>query len=334
MTPEAPGPSGLLQFGYTEQQAAFLYTVAVHGGYFLGRQYDGYMGRDRGGTRQRLIQQLTANKHVTALASRDQTAVLHLCARRFYEAIGTSDNRNRRSHPPFVVRRKLMILDFALNHPQAQFFPTEQERVSLFTDALGLPTGILPTKYYASKTRQSRTVRYFVDKNPVYLSAAKKGAAPAVNFAYIDAGDDTTAGFKSYLVDYRRLFQALPSFRLVYVANRKKHFAAAAKAFQKMANQGTDIARLIDHFQARQRHERGDYTGFTTEGIERLRRELREFSGPRYDALFRVFEREDRAGLLAQLGLVDGRPDAHLGGVFETCLLPYSYDFMGSVWVK
>jgi hypothetical protein len=334
MTPQQPGVEGLQRFGYADRQASFLCTVALHGGYFLGRQYDDYIGNVRGGPRQRLIDQLTANRHVSVLASRDQTAVFHLCARPFYVAIGASDNRNRRSHPPFVVRRKLMILDYVLSHPDAQFFASEQERVSLFTETLGLPESVLPVKYYTSRTKHSRTTRYFVDKNPVYLSAVGEGAALAVSFAYVDAGDETTAGLKSYLAQYRRLFLALESFRLVYVANRNKHFTAAARDFQKLASGGTDTERLLQHFDARQRHERGNYSGFTTEGIERLRRELREFSGPRYDALFAAFQRDGRAGLLARLGQLERQTGTHFGGVFETCLLPHSYDFMGPAWAK
>jgi hypothetical protein len=334
MTPQEPAVEALRLFGYVERQASFLCAVAVHGGYFLGRQYDDYSGSVRGGPRQRLIDQLTANGHVSVLASRDQTAVFHLSAKPLYAAIGVPDNRNRRSHPPFAVRRKLMILDFVLSHPEAQFFASEQERVSLFTETLGLPEGVLPVKYYASRKSHNRTARYFVDRNPVYLSAAPPGAAPAVSFAYIDGGDETTAGFKSYLAEYRRLFLALDTFRLVYVANRNKHLLAAAREFQKLASGGTDVERLLQHFDARQRHECGSYSGFTTEGIERLRRELREFSGPRYDALFGVFRRDGRAGLFARLGQSDRRTGSGFGGVFESCLLPHSYDFMGPAWAK
>jgi len=334
MTPQEPAVEALRRFGYADRQAAFLHFVALHGGYFLGRQYDDFSGSLRGGTRQRFIEQLTANKHITVLASRDQTAVFHLSAKPIYAAIGVPDNRNRRSHPPFAVRRKLMILDFVLSHPEAQFFASEQERVSLFTETLGLPEGVLPVKYYASRKSHNRTARYFVDKNPVYLSHAPAGAAPAVGFAYIDAGDETTAGFKSYLGEYRRLFLALDTFGLVYVANRNKHLPAAAREFQKLASGGADVERLLQHFDARQRHERGSYSGFTTEGIERLRRELREFSGPRYDALFGVFQRDGQAGLLARLGQSQSRLGAAFGGVFETCLLPHSYDFMGPLWAK
>lgn len=333
MTGPAAGIAALQKFGYTERQASFLYTAAIHSGYFVGRQFDEYSCSVRGGPRQRLIDQLIANRHVKLLASRDQTAVFHLAAKPLYTAIGVADNRNRRSHQPFVVRTKLMMLDFVLGHPDDQFFATEPERVSLFTEVLGLPKSVLPAKNYASRSKQSRTVRYFVDKNPVFLSAAANGAAPAVTFAYLDAGSETIAGFKSYLAQYRSLFQALDRFRLVYAANRPKFFPAATREFQKTEERGGDIGRLVEHFAARWCHERGDYSGFTTEKIERLRRELREFSGARYDALFAVFEREGRAGLLAKLGQA-GTARTRSTGVFETCILDRSYDFLGPAWAE
>jgi hypothetical protein len=334
MTPQESGIGSLERFGYTERQASFLYSAAVHGGYFIGRQYDDYCRSVRGGPRQRLVHQLITNRHVTLLTSRDQVVVYHLSAKRFYAVIGVPDSRNRRVHPPFAVRTKLMTLDFVLGHPEAQFLASEQERVSFFSGTLGLPETVLPVKYYASKSRQSRNARYFVDRNPVYLSAAPAGAAPAVGFAYVDAGSETTAGFKSYLAQYRRLFQALDRFRLTYVASRGTHFAAAAREFRKLATSGTDIGRLIEHFEARQRHELGDYSGFTTETIERLRRELQEFSGARYDALFRVFQRGGQPALLGQLGQAQGNQSARFGGAFDTVLLEHSYDFMGPVWAE
>src|SRR5208283_2960178 len=198
--------------------------------------------------------------------------------------------------------------DFVLSHPEAEFFPTEQDRIALFTERLGLPITVLPVKSYVSKSRTNRTVRYFVDKNPVFLSAATDGAAPPVTFAYIHASSDTTAGFRTFLAQYRRLFEALPTFRLIFVASNSRLVPAARKDFRKALHSGArsgsaehEADRLLAHFEARLCHERREYSGFDTARIQRLSRELKEFAGPKFDWLFALYKTQGTARVLAEI---------------------------------
>ncbi|MGO9096964.1 MAG: hypothetical protein ACLQGV_17290 [Bryobacteraceae bacterium] len=338
MTDQTAAVAALQRFGYTERQAAFLRIVALHSGYFLARQYDLFADSVAGGPRKRLIDQLVARGHSKELSFCGKTAIYHLCARRLYAALEIENSRNRRPHQPFVLKAKLMALDLILSHPEAQFLATEHDRVELFTDILKLPRTTLPVKFYASKARATRTARYFVDRNPIFLSAAAEGAAPIVGFAYIDAGGDTTAGFRSYLAQYRRLLAALEGFRLVYVASTSRFVEQARKDFSKLLGfddsmgreRAIEPARLIEHFQARACHERRDYTGFDMAKIDRLADELKQFSGPRFDALFRVFQSQGAPDMLAELArLKTAKAAAH--GVFEAQVLPHSYAFLGEV---
>jgi hypothetical protein len=328
----------LPKFGYTERQFAFLRIVALHSGYFLARQYDSYIGAAPGGPRCRLLDQLAAKGHVRELRSCDKTAIYHLCARRFYSTLGIENSRNRRAHAPFVLKTKLMTLDFVLSHPEAQFMTTEGERIELFTDILKLSRTVLPAKFYTSKSRASRTVRYFVDKNPVFLSSAAEDAAPVVSFAYIDSRSETTAGFRSYLAQYRRLLGGLPRFRLVYVANTAKLFEQAGKDFTKLLGlddstdrlRSIDPGRLLEHFEARARHERNDYRRFDMTKLNRLSNELREFKGPTFDGLFGIFQNEGAPAVLAELQRLKAAR-ATPNGTFEAQVLPYRYSFLGRV---
>jgi hypothetical protein len=328
----------LPKFAHTARQFAFLRIVALHSGYFLARQYDRYIGAAPGGPRRRLIDRLVARGHVRELRSCDKTAVYHLCARRFYSTLGIENSRSRRAHAPFVLRTKLMTLDFVLSHPESQFMPTEGERIELFTDILKLSRTILPAKFYNSKSRASRTVRYFVDKNPIFLSPAAEDAAPVVSFAYIDAGSETTAGFRSYLAQYRRLLGALPKFRLVYVANTANLFEEAGKDFTKLLGlddsadrlRSVDPGRLLEHFEARARHERRDYRGFDMTRLNRLSNELREFKGPTFDGLFGILQSMGAPAMLAELTRLKAAR-ATPNGTFEAEILPYRYTFLGRV---
>jgi hypothetical protein len=338
MNGSAAAVEALAKFGYTERQAAFLRIVALHSGYFLARQYDFYIGAGPGGPRRRLIDQLVARGHVRELPSCDNTTIYHLYGRRFYAALGIENSRNRRAHQPFVLKTRIMALDFVLSHLQAQFLATECERVELFTDILKLHRTILPAKFYASKGGTNKTIRHFVDRNPLFLCAAAEGTAPVVGFAYINTGTATTAGFRSYLEQYRRLLGALGNFRLVYVANKTEMFAQARQDFTKVLalDISSDRERtvsadlLLEHFEARARHERRDYKGFDTARINRLAKELREFTGPRFNALFGIFQTQGTHAMLLELArLKAARTVPH--GIFELQILPYSYAFLGRV---
>ena len=58
-------------FGYTEEEARFLYLVAIHSGYFLARQFLGFVGAKRGYRSHSLNQKLISQSHaIERLATR------------------------------------------------------------------------------------------------------------------------------------------------------------------------------------------------------------------------------------------------------------------------
>jgi hypothetical protein len=208
----------------------------------------------------------------------------------------------------------------------------------LFADVLKLPRTVLPAKFYSSKSGANKTVRYFVGRNPIFLSPAAEGGAPVVSFAYIDASNETTAGFRTYLAQYRGLLGALDKFRLIYVAKEAERFEQAGKEFARILApdesvgrlRSVDPNRLIDHFLARMCHERRDYQGFDTAKIQRLAMELKEFKGPAFDSLFEIFRSQGSAPILAELSRLKSAK-ALPEGTFETQFLQHSYAFLGAV---
>src|ERR1700682_2336048 len=100
----------LRHFGYTDREVGFLCMAALHGGYFLKRQYDQFVGRPDADTATQLIEKTLAKGHAQAYTYRHKVNIYHLCARPFYEALGQADNRNRRLRQPFTIINKLMAL--------------------------------------------------------------------------------------------------------------------------------------------------------------------------------------------------------------------------------
>src|SRR2546425_9737908 len=63
----------LKSLGYTEREAAFLCLAALHGGYFLRRQYCDFIGKQIGGTAAALVEKLLAQRHAVAISALNNT---------------------------------------------------------------------------------------------------------------------------------------------------------------------------------------------------------------------------------------------------------------------
>src|ERR1700736_6229313 len=94
------------ELGYTEREAAFLCLAALHGGYFLQRQYNAFLERHSGGTTERLINQGVSQRHLRVHESANRTLIYHVGAKRFFRAIGDEDNPTRRWRPPSRGNKK------------------------------------------------------------------------------------------------------------------------------------------------------------------------------------------------------------------------------------
>lgn len=181
MTTDSP-TTALTRFGYTPRQAAFLALVALHGGFFLRRQYVTFRGAADGTRLTDLLKRAVQRHHATLATYCRATKVYHLFAHPLYDALGIGDSRNRRAAPPAAVTFKLMTLDVVLRHRGATFLATETEKVACFTTTCGLSQAVLPATYYKSpRSGRSATTRYFVDKAPICLTAP----GPTVSVVYL-----------------------------------------------------------------------------------------------------------------------------------------------------
>ena len=200
-------------------------------------------------------------------------------------------------------------------HPTARFLTTERERVQYFTQDLRIPFDCAPNQ--ALRLEKEPAVEdgaAFRGQESIFLSSGTEGAAPVVSFVYVDAGSETAAGFRTYLAQYRRLFDALKVFRVLYVGTRQMLFGAARREFEKVVlcphGDRPSVERLLAHFEQREPFERKDISGFTTETMKQYLRERKGFTGVRYDALYEVFQREGKAAFLARFDKVFEQADS------------------------
>jgi hypothetical protein len=337
-TPEAR-QTALESLGYTGREARFLCLAALHGGCFLRRQYDRFLGHVGCGAAGRLIEKALAQGHARAYTYRYNTNIYHLYTRPFYEALGQGDNRNRRKRQALTIKNNLMGLDFVLAHPNPRYLATEQEKLAYF-DGLAIPRPALPAKVYRSPDSGGETDRYFVEKYPLFLAGAAQGSAPVVTFCFVDEGLATLSRFETFLAQYGPLFSKLTSFAVIYVAADPVHFKPAQHAFERFLLRGLsatntipldpDVQRLLDYFAAREQFETHRLDGFDRAKLSRLRKDREAFSAAEYDALY---ERWKAVGIDAVVRnpVPEMSDKPGLLGTFSTCLLEHNYDLFAGI---
>lgn len=276
--------------GYTTRQAQFLVLVALHGGYFLRRQYVAFTGTPHGQAAVRFLAHAVRREHVRVSSYGRQGHVFHLYARPLYAAIAEENNRSRRPAEWDAVIRKLMTMDFVLIHPTARFLATEEDKVA-FLRKRSVPSVVWPYRSYAPRRPTGRTTtRYFVDKMPWY----QEGEDDRIWIAYVDA-ERTLQGFETFLDRYRALLSSVAS-GITYVAPTVWH-GVIQNAFTK-ALKSSDrgiMSRFSEYCQFRSTLEAARSNASLTPD-QRLtsRQRCAEFLTPAFDALYKKFIQASR----------------------------------------
>src|SRR2546422_3430264 len=220
--------ANLGSLGYTEDETRFLYVVATHSGYFSMRQFLQFTGTKSGDKSLAFSQKLLAKAHATARSFLRNGLVSHLFSRIVYRAIDRENLRNRRAHSLEHIRTRLVALDFVLAHLQYEYLETEDDKLNYFCQQLDIPKELLPRKRYSGAVHNRTTERYFVDKFPMFLSSGSF-YPPVVTFTFVDPGLGILDSFKTHLLAYGSLFEALPEVRLGYILPRPTQVEAARK---------------------------------------------------------------------------------------------------------
>ena len=325
----------LQALGYTEREAAFLCLAALHGGYFLRRQYGAYLGRHDGGTIHQLLERTLSLGHAQVATFKANTHIYHLAARPFYAALGQEDNRNRRLRQTTTIKAKLMALDFVLAHPAAQYLATEQEKLHYFQNTLHIPHEVLPTKKYAS--RGLVTERYFVEKYPIFVSRAFETALPpVVSFCFVDPGLASVSAFEKFLTQYRRLLSALRSFEVIYVAANSALADHASNAFARLWSDpaapitGPTIHRMLAYFEARHLYESRQWSSFDRSKLIVLRDGRDAFSGAQMEALYAQWCSGGQAAVVENRAVQKPLEPMNRRR-FSTFIVSHSYDLFGDL---
>lgn len=200
MIPHLQGrEAALAAFGWTGRDAEWLALVCLHSGVFLRRQYLGFLRRTNPALANRFINRCGT----TAVEEPWNGSKLRLCrivARPLYRALGAEHIRHRREASPAVALRRLLSLDYVLDHLDQPWLPTEAEKVAALT-AAGVPHHVLPGRLYQGADRATR--RHFVHKLPLAFDGKR------ATFAFVQAEDVTETGVRTWGEQHAALWAVL-----------------------------------------------------------------------------------------------------------------------------
>jgi hypothetical protein len=231
----------LRRYGYTSREAAFLYLVATHSGYFTQQQFLNFVETRKGDAVSRFIRKALRRRHLRAIPCAYHTYLYNLFFRPLYAALDRENLRNRRGHSHELIETRLRILDFVLAFPDGPYLETEAEKVGYFRDRLGLPLSVLPSRTYKGIRSLSTTKRHFVDRFPIFQPQAenKHSLPSAVTLTYCDGDGPSLARYVTHLRSYENFLRRLPAFNFIYAAPQPSKFRRARAFFDRLL--GTEV---------------------------------------------------------------------------------------------
>lgn len=294
MSADDEAAQALEGFGYTTRQAQFLALAAMHGGYFLRRQFVAFTGRAHGLAAVRFLGRAVTRGDVRSRPYGRQGRVFHVCARPLFAALGQEHNRNRREAEWDAVARKLMTLDFVLAHPTAHFVATEGEKSSLLQE-LRVRQRLWPCRKYTPKCAGSGlTTRYFVDKMPW----CREMSDARLWIVYVDA-EVTLRGFETFLKQYRGVLSALSSG--VIYASPAPWSGPVQRVFDKVIVGSEapchEAAAFRDYCELRARIEAHEWAAISVAELQRYRMHDSAFQTARFDALYQRWRQAPNASV-------------------------------------
>ena len=156
----------LASLGWTGREAEWIALVCLHSGVFTRAQFCHYFEAHRSAARRivrTLLERREAVESEWPLVN-GGGKTCRISSKGIYRALGVENIRHRRKANRSVVMRRLLSLDFVLEHPGLNWLPTEGEKVE-FIEGLGVHSNLIPRRIYYGAVRAQK--RYFALKLPV-----------------------------------------------------------------------------------------------------------------------------------------------------------------------
>ena len=189
--------------GWTGRDAEWIALVCLHSGVFTRAQFCQYFDTTNRVRAQRFVKALIDRKQAVEIEWPIMNGGAKTCrisSKAIYRALGVENIRHRRQASNLVVMRRLLSLDFVLEHPGMNWLPAEPEKVEFFEE-IGLPLRLIPRRIYYGVVGNQK--RYFALKLPLAVEPE------IVTFAYVDPGHQTDRELYSWGAAHGPLWDAL-----------------------------------------------------------------------------------------------------------------------------
>jgi hypothetical protein len=317
------------QFGYTEREARFLCVVAIHAGYFSQNHVRQFSGNRSGRTVSAFIKRSLSHGHLKESKHQNNARVYQLTYKPLYAAIGKENLRNRRIHSFDYIKTKLACLDFILGHFDFDYFEGEADKVQYFEERFQISPQEMPGKTYKGANRVPDTIRYFVDKFPMFLDTARQ-PEPFATLTYIDPGTGRLTDFQTHLETYSSFLKRLPRFGFIYAGPNTVVCGKAEKVFKRALETPVEqlSSELVRYFVLRTVWDAKQYASLSNTDMEFLNHARQCFAGEPFESSYKKWQ----SGSVNEKQLVaeiENHSSSKQEILFRTCLLPRDYSSFG-----
>ena len=226
----------LRPLGFTGLQAEWITLVCLHSGLFTRDQAGAFLRLAPRTARDfvhALLEARVSGRPVADAQTVDGRWIYRIFGKAIYRELGITNVRHRREASIEVMRRRLLSLDFVLDHPDLPWLATEQEKVACF-EQLGIDPELFPKRIYYG--RANGRVRYFHIKMPIAVEPER------ATFTYIDPGMGTRTELDSWGDAHRNLWHRLREagrgIEVVAVAWEQHLLDRAERVFQSWRGRG------------------------------------------------------------------------------------------------
>ena len=135
--------------GWTGREAEWIALVCLHSGVFTQPQYSDFYGIHRKAS-WRIVNTLVERKEAQVIryfTPAEGGAACWIKSKSIYRALGVENIRHRREVSRPLLIRRLLALDYVIEHPGLNWLPGEGEKVQYLTE-LGLARSLVPRRIY------------------------------------------------------------------------------------------------------------------------------------------------------------------------------------------
>jgi hypothetical protein len=187
----------------------------------------------------------------------------------------------------------------------------------------------LPSRTYRGANKVPDTIRYFVDKFPLFLDSTLPGE-PRVTLTFIDPGLRNLQAFQTHLDAYSSFLNRIPRFAFLFASLDARLCTPAERLFREATDPqpGRLSEQVARYFRLRADWEAKHYELLKDPDIEFMNHAKQCFPGQVFERAFADW----KAGRLEQRDLIavgENRPRRRQEIESKTCLLLRDYSSFG-----